>query len=507
MPMKTSDILRVSPLSIIYFCISNIYKAINLWPVFAGIVAIPATRAWLFDVGVAGVGVLILIVSIINYWFFTFYFDDEKIQINSGLIFKKKLTLYFERVQEANLEQAVYFRPFGLWALKLESAGSSKEEIILPGIQRVLASELKQKVLDAQKNPAQKVVASQTESDLVENNISSTSEPVPLRYQIKLDVIDLFRYGLMHNTLIYYVAILGPILSQNENFWRNLSHWIGDSWAAQQLMEYLNTHNVWIAALVISALIGLVFLAVYAISILLALVKFWDYHLTVNGDRFQYQAGLLNKLASGFRQHKLQTLVVKQSLIARLLKRYSIEVKQTNEAKVKQGEINMGFVIPVVTKQQLEDILVLLNIKHPEFQPCLPAKIFWDSLLWGGVLISLIAVGLFVTEISLWFLVPIFLAIVLLNIKNWYSIGYSMGEEGFVVRRGLLGIKTIYVPTIKIQKIQLSQGPLQRIHQSASIALWSGATLEHISFIPLEKLQTESDQLIKKISRFRGKWM
>lgn len=506
MPMKTSDMLRVSPLSIIYFCISNIYKAFNLWPVFAGIVAIPATRAWLFDVGVAGVGVLILAISIINYWFFTFYFDHEKIQINSGLIFKKKLTLYFERVQEANLEQAVYFRPFELWALKLESAGSSKEEIILPGIKHLLASELKQKVLDAQKNPAQKVIASQTESTSIDN-VESINEPAPLRYQIKLDVIDLFRYGLMHNTLIYYVAILAPVLSQNENFWRNISNWIGDSWAAQELMSYLNTHNLWVGMLVVCLLIALLFLAVYALSILLALVKYWDYNLTVEGDRFQYQAGLLNKLASGFRQHKLQTLVVKQSLIARLLKRYSIEVKQTNEAKIKQGEINMGFVIPVVTKQQLDDILDLLNIKRPEFQPCLPAKIFWDSILWGGVLVSLIAVGLFAAEISLWFLVPIFLAIVLLNIKNWYSIGYSMGEEGFVVRRGLLGIKTIYVPTIKIQKIQLSQGPLQRIHQSASIALWSGATLEHISFIPLKKLQTESDQLIQKISRFRGKWM
>jgi putative membrane protein len=254
-------------------------------------------------------------------------------------------------------------------------------------------------------------------------------------------------------------------------------------------------------------LVGLVLFLIYAISIVLSLIKYWDYTLVVQGERFQYQAGLLNRLASGFRKHKLQTLVVKQSLIARLLNRYSIEVRQTNEANRKQGEINLGFVIPVVTEKQLGDILKILNIQTPEWKKSIPAKMFWDAFIYGGLLTSVVAAIFMVTQIPVWWSLGVLLVIVLLSIKNWYSIGYDINQEGFATKQGILGIKTTYVPQIKIQKIQLSQGPIQRLHNTGSVALWSGATLERLNFIPLERLQTERENIIHQIARYRGRWM
>lgn len=505
--MKASDWSRVSPISTVYFFIRNFNQALNLWPVFAGAVAIPATREWILDLGILGFVLILLAASVINFWFFKFHFDDDKIQIRRGLIFKKNLTLYFERVQEANLEQAFYFRPFDLWALKLESAGSGKEEIILPGIHHLLANNIKQRVLDAQKkssvpqkleSPAEQVAASG------QHNLPVVTNP---DYQIKLEPVDLLRYGLMHNTLIYYVAIFGPILGQNEKFWQNIGPWLQKSELVQAFTQYLSSHNLWIGVLAVAVLVVLVLFFIYAISIFLSLIKYWDYTLVVQGERFQYQAGLLNRLASGFRKHKLQTLVVKQSLIARILGRYSIEVRQTNEAMRKQGEINQGFIIPVATEKQLADILALLNIKTPEWKKCAPVKMFWDALFFGIFLLIASSIVLVATENSLVWLIPIILLVVLLSVKNWYSIGYELNEEGFSVKRGILGVKTTYVPQIKIQKMQLSQGPVQRLHKTASLTLWSGATLEGLNFIPLEKLQTEREKIIHQITRFRGRWM
>lgn len=504
--MKVSDWHRVSPISVLYFFISNINKAFNLWPILAGAFAVPATREWIFELGLAGFGLAILGLSIINFWFFKFHYDDEKIQIRRGLIFKKNLTLYFERVQEANLEQAFYFRPFGLWALKLESAGSGKEEIILPGIDQALANTIKQFVLDAQKKPAAQ--KNQLLADKPNNEIQIESpKAMVVDYQIKLTLIDLLRYGLMHNTLIYYVAILSPILGQNEKFWKNMGEWFEASPLTKEFSGYLSSHNLWIGVLAVTLLVVMVLLLIYAVSILLSLIKFWDYTLVVQGERFQYQAGLLNRLASGFRKHKLQTLIIKQSLIARFLKRYSIEVRQANEVNQKQGEINHGFVIPVVTEKQLNDILQMLNIETPEWKRCIPAKILWDGFIWGGILTLVIAAIFIGTQIPGWWSLGVLLLAVLLSIKSWYSTGYSINQQGFASKQGILGIKTTYVPQIKIQKIQLSQGPIQRLHNTSSIALWSGATLERLSFIPLEKLQTERENIIHQVARFRGRWM
>jgi putative membrane protein len=509
--MKASEWSRVSPVSILYFFISNINKALNLWPVLAGVIAVPATREWLFEVGVVGFVLILLAISILNFWFFKFHHDNEKIQIRRGLLFKKNLTLYFERVQEANLEQAFYFRPFSLWALKLESAGSGKEEIILPGIHQDLANKIKQLVLDAQKKPPAKQnqsLADASQVDEPKNKIQIESPKAAIvDYQIKLTLIDLLRYGLMHNTLIYYVAILSPILGQNEKFWGRIAEWFEESPLTKEFAAYLSSHNLWVGILAVTLLVLLILLLIYAVSILLSLIKFWDYTLVVQGERFQYQAGLLNRLASGFRKHKLQTLVVKQSLIARLLNRYSIEVRQTNEANRKQGEINHGFVIPVVTETQLQDILQMLNIQTPEWKKCVPAKMFWDAFIYGGLLTLITAAILMTTEIPVWWSLGVLLLAVLLSIKNWYSIGYDINQNGFSAKHGILGIKTTYVPQIKIQKMQLSQGPIQRLHNTGSIALWSGATLEGLNFIPLEKLQTERENIIHEIARFRGRWM
>lgn len=499
--MKASDWSHISPVSVVYFIVRNLNMAVNLWPALAGALAVPAAREWLFEFGVVGIGLAILVASLINYWFFSFHFDDEKIQIRQGLIFKKNLTLYFERVQEANLEQAIYFRPFNLWTLQLESAGG-KEAVSLPGVSHQLASDIKQLVLDAKKNPT--IKQQETTSH---PNTSIAIEQGQIEYQIKLTPVDLFRYGLMHNTLIYYVAILAPILGQNEKIWVYLSATIGDSWLVKTLMDYLSSHNLWMGVIAVALVVLSIFAVVYLISILLAMVKYWDYTLTVQNGRYQFHAGLINRVASGFRKHKLQTLTIKQSLIARLLNRYSIYVRQTNEMVRKQGEINLGFIIPVVTEAQLQDILQQLNIRTVEWKRCSPMKILWDSLIWGSLICGTTAAILFFSHLPMYWVFVLAILIILLNIKNWYSIGYDINQEGYAAKHGILGTHTTYVPQVKIQKLQFSQGPIQRLHQTASVAVWSGATLERLNFIPMEKLQSEANKILQTIARFRGRWM
>jgi putative membrane protein len=124
--IKTSQWQRVSPIAVIHFLLANIKHALNLWPALVGMLANQHAREWLFTYGVPVLASVVLGFAFLSYWFFRYQFDAEKIQIRSGIFHKKRLTLNFERVQEANLEQAVYFRPFGLWTLRLESAGSSK---------------------------------------------------------------------------------------------------------------------------------------------------------------------------------------------------------------------------------------------------------------------------------------------------------------------------------------------------------------------------------------------
>lgn len=483
---------RVSPIAVIYFLLVNIKHAINLWPALVGMLANQHARAFLFAYGVPVLALIVVGFAFLSYWFFRYQFDAEKIQIRSGIFHKKRLTLNFERVQEANLEQAIYFRPFALWTLRLESAGSSKEEIALPGISEVLALAIKQRVLSSKEDVAESSVA---ELDAV------------VDFSLKLSVLDLIRYGLMHNTMIYLVAIVAPLLGQNDAMWRLMANFVERLALTRWLLDYMAVHSAIVGVFVVAILLSVFFIVIYSLSIVLAAIKFWNYSLSAQGERLQYEAGLFNRVACGFRKHKLQTIIIKQSLLARLLNRYSLEIRQTNE-RAKPGAPLQGFIIPVLTINQLDEVLALLEVDEPHWQHTRPIQIFWQVLIWGGLLtIALAVFAQLSAAISLlWMLLPIPL-VSLMAWKLWYSKRFSLSENGFAIRQGLLGYSIAYIPQIKVQKLELTQGPLSRLHDCGTMMVWSGATRESISYVDLAKLHTCHATILHRVKHFKGRWM
>lgn len=483
---------RVSPVAVIYFLLSNIKHALNLWPALVGMLANQHAREWLFTYGVPVLALVVLGFAFLSYWFFRYQFDAEKIQIRSGIFNKKRLTLNFERVQEANLEQAIYFRPFGLWTLRLESAGSSKEEIALPGISEALALEIKQRVLSS------KEVVSETYAG---------EEKALVEFSLKLNALDLIRYGLMHNTMIYLVAIIAPLLGQNDALWRSMANFVERLGVTQWLFDYLAVHNAIVGVFVVASLLVVFFIAIYSLSIVLAIIKYWNYSLAAQGERLQYEAGLFNRVACGFRKHKLQTIIIKQSLFARLLNRYSLEIRQTNE-RATAGAPMQGFIVPVLTVDQLDEVLSLLNVDEPHWERTRTIQIFWHTIIWGGLLTLAVAVFAQLTVLIslLWILLPLPLT-ALVSWKAWYSKRFSLSANGFAIRQGLLGYTIAYVPQIKVQKLELSQGPLGRLHACGGMSLWSGATRESINYVDLAKLHECHETILHKVANFKGRWM
>jgi putative membrane protein len=483
---------RVSLIAVIYFLLTNIKHALNLWPALVGMLANQHARAWLFTYGVPALVLIVLTFAFLSYWFFRYQFDAEKIQIRSGVFHKKRLTLNFERVQEANLEQAIYFRPFALWTLRLESAGSNKEEIALPGISEVLALAIKQRVLSSKEEIREPfALAAETAVD----------------FSLKLKLLDLIRYGLMHNTMIYLAAIIASLLGQNDSLWRSMGAFVEQLGVTRWLLDYLAVHDAIVGVFVVVILLAIFFIAIYSLSIVLAVIKYWNYSLSAQGERLQYEAGLFNRVACGFRKHKLQTIIIKQSLLARLLNRYSLEIRQTNE-RAKAGAPLQGFIIPVLTIAQLDKVLALLGVDEPHWQRTAPIQILWHTLIWGSLLTAALAVlAHLTTAISFWWvLLPIPL-ITLVSWKLWYSKRFSLTANGFAVRQGLLGYSIAYIPQIKVQKLELAQGPLGRIHHCGSMQLWSGATRQSISYVDLVELRTCHATILHKVANFKGRWM
>lgn len=485
---------RVSPIAVCYFLIQNIQHAFNLWPVLVGALANQNSRVWLFGVGIPVLILSVLAFAFLSYWFFRYQFDEDKIQIRSGIFQKRRLVLNFDRVQEANLEQAIYFRPFSLWTLRLESAGSTKEEIALPGISELLAADIKRRVLF---NKTMAVTSEQI--TLIE---------APADFTIQLGVADLIRYGLMHNTLVYLVAVLAPLLTQNDSLWQTVGSFVERTGLRQLALDYLSVHSLWVDVVLVMLLLVASLGLIYCVSIVLAIIKYWSYTLNVHGERLQYDAGLFNRVACGFRKHKLQTVIIRQGFIAGFLKRYSLEISQTNEVAIKHGVPRQGFMIPVLDQAQLEKIMTLLEIDEPQWQRTLPIQIFWRTLFAGSVLTiaTAIAVNASAHISPLWITLPV-PVVALWCWKYWYSKRYSLTENGFAVKRGLLGYSITYIPQIKVQKLSLEQGPFGHLNNYGKLILWSGAKRESIGYVDITALRACHGFILEKVSNYRGRWM
>lgn len=493
-----ADWRRASPIASVDFLFKNLRSAVNLWPAFAGALAVEELRSYVFVLGVPALLGFLAVLSGLQWWFFRYQYDDRQIQLRSGVLNRKRLTLDFDRVQEVNLEQALHFRLFALWSLDLESAGSKTKEVQIPGISHRLANDIRERFL-AYKQYSQKDTSSNTDAE---------APPKPPDYKLQLGIAELVRFGLMHNTLIYIVPVLGGIISQSGELMRWVGDWLEQLPLIDWLSVFIQTQGT-TAALVLGSIVFLVLLvAIYLLSILLAVMKYWRYELRVEGERFQYTAGLVHRVNRGFKLHKLQCVTVQQGMVARLLKRYSLTLQQTNApAGDKQGGVS-GFFIPVLTQEALAEIQAMIAVHTGDWQRTKPAWVAWDALIFGSLIAGSAAwAAWYFDTLTPWLGLTAFPLIALFCWGKWRKSRYYLGNGWVAVQSGLIGTKTTYIPAEKVQKLQLKTGPVLRIHRSATLKIWSGSKAVSVEFADRNSLTSIRDNLLQHVGNHQGRWM
>lgn len=485
---------RCSPAAGIYFFLVSLRGLINLWPALAVLVASDAWRNLYVWVGAAILVLALMALAAVQWWRYRFQYDDRQIQIHSGILNRKRLSLDFDRVQEAGLSQPWYFRPFNLWHLGLESAGSASQEVKVPGIAKALAEDIRERF---RRYKAMEKGASGSKPE--------TAEPVTTpEFELRLTPVDLFRYGLMHNSLIYLAPVLGTLLGSSD-----MSDWLVDRVRESHLFEWFNTLQgagsvvllMLGAVLVIAALVML-----YGLSILLAIAKYWRYHLTVKAEQFQYQAGLFNRHDRGFKQHKLQCLVIKQSVVAKLLNRYSVELQQANDTAGNSGL--GGFLIPVMTAEEVARLRTMLQLQEGDWQLTEAARIGWNTLTYGTLaMLAWFVAGWMVDWINPWLSGVAYGVVGGLSYLRWRRNKYFESNGWVAIQTGFLGYCQTYIPAIKIQKLELAHGPLLRQHGCAAFKVWSGAKSADIAFVKQPRLAEVRDSLLAQVGAHQGRWM
>ena len=98
---------------------------------------------------VAGVVILIGIISYLQYHFFTFHIDNknQEFVIQKGIINKTRITIQLHKIQQVNINQSIIQRLVGVYKLEIDTAGSDKKEASISAISHDLATILKDRLI------------------------------------------------------------------------------------------------------------------------------------------------------------------------------------------------------------------------------------------------------------------------------------------------------------------------------------------------------------------------
>ena len=494
---------RTSPLASIFY-LGRTIRAISknavqsLAPLMVFIVAAEGNVMFRILLGAALFVIAIVIASIMRYLFFRYRITDNSILIRDGVFNKKQLDIKFDRIQAINTQQNVIYRYFGLVTVKFDTAGSAKEEGNLPAVKIALAQSLKDRI--------RRDRGTETPGT---NAAAGDQHESPIRALLSLGGKDMVRIGLSSNRALIFLVLLGPVIEWAEN---DVESAVENN-AVELVSNGPEIAVATAATLAVLAIIGVILFLVAA-SIAGAFLRYHRFRLTKQGGVFRSTGGLLTRHEHSLNLTKIQSFEARQNPVLRLFKRFRLRAKQASSGKPGQGK---HFVIPLCTGEQLQaldDEIFRDEFPEVDMRPtaavfaAISRRYFRSRLLLFGVLPALVLTGLLLApagQAALAFLlwIPVAAAGAWAMYKKR---GYFIGEHGMVLRRGFLGVRTNAFLHRKVQRISVTQTPLQERHGLSTIRFYLASGSLKLPYVDHTTAQRLRDYILYRVESSRLAW-
>lgn len=478
------DWQRLAPLALLFLVLAGIQKFIreNLFLIL-GAGAGAAFIDWMglreLLLGITGVLLIILIVALIYHRRFRFCLTDDAVLVRSGLIHRKELRVRFARVQNVQLGQPFYFRPFNLVRFSLETPGAAQKEVELPGIQRELAETLRDRISGVQAGLSE---AASADGGSEAASLASAESSAAVLYQAR--PADLFLHGMGSNQLWVLLGFIGYLLS---NLFQRFSEALEDLTVIESLIATLGSG--WMLAVIA---VGLLMVFLLALSGLIALVRFYGFTLLDRQERLVARAGLLETKEQTIRREKITGLTFRQTPLGRLWGSWFIKLRQTGNAEQELAGQKHQIIVPGLGWAQRDlSGQILAGWSVPEQFERIHRRFlafYWSRWL----LLALVPIVLgrlieWLPEVVTWGgggLLLLATAAVILRYGQW-----GMASDGRMlwVRSGLLGRSIDIVDMERVQQVRLVQNWYQRRHQLADLELVMPQGSVVVPFLPEKK--------------------
>ncbi|MDN4504368.1 PH domain-containing protein [Alteromonadaceae bacterium BrNp21-10] len=496
---------RLSPIAIVYFIVKFTLRFVkegiqSALPAIAVFIASVDNKLFWLSITLPVILTLIVILSAIYWWFYRFRIQGHDILVEQGVISKQLLNLDFSKVQNVNIGVPFYFKPFALVNCIFDSAGSSKSEVNLPGVSAAFANGVRDAVF-AYKQHQPKTT---NDEPLSQAETNETAMPI-----LSLPQSEVAKYGLANWMALIFLAALMPFIEK-----------IGDFAGAYVIPSFTQLTSVLLPDVLQAkmAAVGILMLMVvvlsFAISMAVSWLKFYDFQLFDESSKLTRFMGLLERNQMSCTKQKVQSIEIRQNIIARCLKRVTLVFRQLSSSHAQFMLAQKDMLVPMLGEQQWQGISQRVfatqagQLPFTAVHKAYVRRIF--CYFWLIPIGTISAVFCFLSDTFmplLWATLPLLMIGFGLVCLSYKRMGLWFDDEYCAMRSGRLGYKISLFPLYKIQQVRYRQSPgMRRLGLGTLDMVVASGTLS-MPYVPLPVIFELMDRGLYLAESQQRDWM
>ena len=448
-----------------------------------------------FLVSIIVIASLGAIYSVVAFFRYFFYIEGDKLIVKKGVFKRSTLEIPFDRIQSINFEQTLIHRIFSVVKLKMDTAGSTTNELQLNALDQQMANALSEKIL-------QNRTLGLTPETPIENPIEESTKDVIFN----LSIPQLLKVGITENhlrsggvILFFFIWIYDNLREVGLDFKEKLESYL-------PMLEEVSQSLAFVLAFVI-----LFFLSAFLISLIRTVMRFYDLKMYRVGNGFSIENGLINKKEQAAKDQKIQIFRWSQNLLQSFANIYELQMRQATSG---EGTKSQSFKVVGLTQSDISktrDFVFKDTVHEMSTIPELRVEFYYmfkRIYYWTLALVASIAGAYLFDRLDLVGYMGLIWAFGMLRSYLSYSKKrFGVGKDIMLLKGGTFGRNETMILNHKIQNVKLYNTPFQRRRNLSNLAIYTASGTLVIPDVKTGLAQQIQDFLVYKVEKWGDKWM
>jgi len=377
----------------------------------------------------------------------------DTFDIKSGVFSRREREIPLRRIQNVDISQSVTQRALGIASVGLETAGGGQTEAQLQYVSEDEADRLQSEVSRLRR-------AGDTTSDATDGEVAEpTAETVFEITQKELGVLAVVSTDFRVVSLIFFAgSLFGP------SFFEELEPvFFGPETVLGVLFGP------------IAAILSIIAIGIFAGAISAA--RYYGFTLNRTDEELRYERGLLQKYSGTIPLSKVQTLSVRENVLARRLGYAALYIETAGHVASTSESGGSQSAVPLAERDRVERLLrsiedaPLDQFERPPKRARERYAVRYSLVVLGVTALFYIA-STAIDFLTYWYLplLGLLLVPVAAHLK-WKHRGYYLGDEHVVTRNGFWSRTTKIVPYHRVQTTVSSETIFQRRRKLGTVVV------------------------------------